>query len=54
MRTSLQTDVASPILLESHLEALDRRVGIILKHVNKCITKKNRPDMNFVVVDDGF
>ena len=51
MRDSLSTDPVSPILLERHLLALDRRVKILLKTVYKCM-RKNGPHR--VVIDDGF
>lgn len=41
MRKSLAKDSLNPILTESHLFALDRRVIKILKEVNKCIRKGN-------------
>eukprot|EP00058_Branchiostoma_floridae_P020619 XP_002606109.1 hypothetical protein BRAFLDRAFT_88019 [Branchiostoma floridae] len=40
MRESMRTDPIAPILTEPHLLALDRRVGIILDTVAKCIQKK--------------
>ena len=48
----MSKDPVNPILTETHLMALDRRVNIILKTIAKCI-KKNR-QFTRVSVDDGF
>nr|XP_002731199.1 PREDICTED: extracellular serine/threonine protein kinase FAM20C-like [Saccoglossus kowalevskii] len=37
MRDSMSTDKIAPVVFEPHLEALDRRLGIILKTVDNCI-----------------
>lgn len=37
MRESLASDPVSPILLEQDLEALDRRVGMILEALRECV-----------------
>ncbi|XP_030559577.1 extracellular serine/threonine protein CG31145 isoform X2 [Drosophila novamexicana] len=42
MRESLSEDPVSPVLWQPHLEALDRRVGIILQSIRDCI-KRNPP-----------
>ncbi|XP_030369881.1 extracellular serine/threonine protein CG31145 isoform X1 [Scaptodrosophila lebanonensis] len=42
MRESLSYDPISPVLWEPHLEALDRRTGIILQSIRDCI-KRNPP-----------
>ncbi|XP_072839105.2 extracellular serine/threonine protein kinase FAM20C [Pogona vitticeps] len=39
MEESLQTDKIAPILYKLHLEAMDRRLRIVLKAVNDCIEK---------------
>ena len=54
VRDSLLKDVASPILLEPLLQALDRRLVIILHTVSTCITNSKLPFMNTVIIDDGF
>ena len=54
MKASLLADIASPILLDRHLDALDRRVAIILQHVSKCLSKVKLSFLNGVIVDDGF
>lgn len=41
MEESLELDKISPILYEPHLEALDRRLRIVLKAVSDCIEKDN-------------
>ncbi|KAH8417677.1 hypothetical protein KR222_004065, partial [Zaprionus bogoriensis] len=42
MRESLDVDPISPVLWQPHLEALDRRVGVILQSIRDCI-KRNPP-----------
>ncbi|XP_034488217.1 extracellular serine/threonine protein CG31145 isoform X1 [Drosophila innubila] len=42
MGESLSNDPVSPVLWQPHLEALDRRVGIILQSIRDCI-KRNPP-----------
>lgn len=37
MRESMASDPIAPILWEPHLEALDRRVNMILKTLQECI-----------------
>lgn len=39
LKDSLNFDPLSPILTQNHLDALDRRLGKIVEHVNKCISK---------------
>lgn len=45
MRESMFVDPISPVLWEPHLEALDRRVGIILNGVSDCIAKNTVDDV---------
>ncbi len=52
MRKSMSVDPVTPILTEPHLQALDRRLKIILKTVAKCILKNGQDSR--VAVDDGF
>ena len=52
MRKSLANDPVNPVLTESHLHALDRRVNIILKTIAKCMRKNGQ--YNRVSIDDGF
>jgi len=42
MSESLSQDPVSPVLWQPHLEALDRRTGIILQSIRDCI-KRNPP-----------
>lgn len=49
MRESLATDRLSPVLLEPHLEALDRRLQKVLAMVENCM-KKGEPQR--VLVED--
>lgn len=51
MRESLSTDELNPILLEPHLHALDRRLGMVLRTVHKCVISHG---LSNVVKDDGF
>lgn len=39
MRDSMGADPISPVLWEPHLEALDRRVVIVLQGVRDCLKK---------------
>lgn len=39
MRQSMAQDPVAPILWEPHLEALDRRVEIILRAIRDCLQK---------------
>lgn len=41
MRQSMARDPVAPILWEPHLDALDRRIGIILQAVRDCIAREN-------------
>ncbi|BFZ03731.1 hypothetical protein BsWGS_06770 [Bradybaena similaris] len=50
MRLSLNSDPLSPVLMEADLEALDRRVGILLQTVSKCLSQER--SWHEVVVDD--
>ncbi|XP_057668825.1 extracellular serine/threonine protein CG31145 isoform X2 [Diorhabda carinulata] len=43
MRISMSSDPISPILWEPHLEALDRRVELILKGIRDCLQKGENP-----------
>lgn len=43
MRESLNKDPLTPILLEHHLIALDRRIELVLKEIRKCVAKKTNP-----------
>ncbi len=40
MRESMARDVIAPVVLEAHLEALDRRLSIIIDQVQKCIVQR--------------
>lgn len=52
MQQSMAADALFPILTDSHLQALDRRVGIVLRTVYECIMRGNA--VADVIVDDGF
>jgi len=39
MRDSMTVDPVSPVLWEPHLEALDRRIVIILQGIRDCLKK---------------
>lgn len=51
MRESLARDPIAPVLLESHLVALDRRVQIILQGIRDCL-HKNEND-NVIVSEEN-
>ncbi|XP_071963207.1 extracellular serine/threonine protein kinase FAM20C-like [Antedon mediterranea] len=44
MRESLARDQVTPVILEAHLEALDRRLGTILRTINHCVKKMGGED----------
>lgn len=46
LRESMKIDPVSPILWEPHLQALDRRVVIVLDAIRKCVEKANNPLQN--------
>ncbi|CAI9722455.1 Hypothetical predicted protein [Octopus vulgaris] len=52
MQQSLASDSLFPILTKTHLNALDRRVAIILRTVYECVIRGNA--VADVIVDDGF
>lgn len=45
MRESLAKDPVNPVLWQPHLDALDRRVDLILKGVRDCIQKNSIDDV---------
>ncbi len=49
MEESLQTDTLSPILIRPHLEAMDRRLRLVLQVLAGCIEKEGYSN---VVEDD--
>lgn len=49
---SLKSDPVYPVILDGHLNALDRRVLHILKIVAKCVDEKRSVDK--VIVNDGY
>ena len=51
MRQSMARDKLAPILTESHLRALDRRLRVVLEVIYNCTMKLKVRD---VIVDDGF
>ncbi|CAG2182703.1 unnamed protein product [Oppiella nova] len=50
MRRSLSADPVNPVLSEPNLEALDRRVNIILQSVRECLNQK--PSQEVISFDD--
>jgi len=54
MRRSLETDPLNPILTEAHLQALDRRIGVVLNQINRCVSGTNDGDREQVIVIDGW
>ncbi|XP_032678997.1 extracellular serine/threonine protein CG31145 [Odontomachus brunneus] len=41
MRQSMAKDPVAPVLWEPHLDALDRRIGIVLQAIRDCIAREN-------------
>lgn len=50
--SSMKSDPVYPILLEGHLDAVDRRVLHILRTVAMCV--KERRSIYKVIIDDPF
>ncbi|CAK1596364.1 unnamed protein product [Parnassius mnemosyne] len=48
LRESMKADPVSPILWEPHLAAVDRRIGLVLDAVRKCVEKAENPLQNEV------
>lgn len=53
MAESLAKDPITPVLLNSHLTALDRRLRIILRVINDCVAKHDPSYFTNIVIDDG-
>jgi Golgi casein kinase, C-terminal, Fam20 len=53
MRESLSRDPLAPILWEPHLNALDRRVQIILMTVRDCISRTGSAD-SVIIADFNY
>lgn len=41
MRQSMAKDPVAPVLWEPHLDALDRRISIVLQAIRDCIVREN-------------
>ena len=55
----LEQDLVTPVLLDAHFEAVDRRVGIILKLIRECLqaTTTNASEVIFShddLYDSGY
>ncbi|KAJ8036778.1 Extracellular serine/threonine protein kinase FAM20C [Holothuria leucospilota] len=44
MRESLSMDPIAPVLYEPHYEALNRRLRIVLEHIDRCLAKAQSPE----------
>jgi len=51
MRDTMGTDPIAPVLWEPHLEALDRRVVIILQGIRDCLKKVDSEERNNISGD---
>ena len=59
LKLSLEQDPVTPVLLDAHFEAVDRRVGIILKLIRECLqaTTTNASEIIFShddLYDSGY
>ena len=59
LKLSLEQDPVTPVLLDAHFEAVDRRVGIILKLIRECLqaTTTNASEVSFShddLYDSGY
>jgi len=60
MRKSMKRDPLDPILWEPHLEALDRRLYLILKSVRQCVVQRKEAassteqNIDEIIIDDSF
>ena len=50
MRRSLLADPLSPVLLEPHLAALDRRVALVLQVVRECVNSRGSAHPEQVII----
>lgn len=51
MRRSLARDPLNPVLVEAHLEALDRRLHIVLEVVRECVGQRTADEV--IILDDA-
>jgi len=51
LNKSLSSDPIKPVLTDQHLEAVDRRVGLVLQVVRECLDTFNHEDVIFVKDD---
>lgn len=50
MRKAMSTDAVAPVILDGHLEALDRRVHKILAVIETCL--KTKPSTEVIIYDE--
>merc|ERR1712223_1014349 len=54
LRRSLLEDPVSPVLLEPHLEAVDRRVARVLSTVQECLASSTEPNRVILARDSSY
>ena len=54
MRRSLERDPVAPVLLESHLAALDRRIQVVLQVVRECLDKAGKTASDVIIMRDDL
>lgn len=54
LKASLDNDSVRPVLLDSHYEAVDRRVGLVLRIMRECLLEAENPSDVIFSHDDLY